>query len=202
MLRFYRGIPVAVREYETSIANETRTVLSLPSHPCFPVLVGVCCDTKPYLLVTIFYGILRKGVYMSVSGLLQGDTDWIDILQWTSILLDIAKGLFQMHSCGFVHGELKAENIILRKQKVGSYLFSPVFLNLEKAKALDRDVHGLAYKQDFDMFGCLIDNIITAYNNKDAVDLSGLKTVLELVQTISVWDLCKVVTKLIKMLPK
>ena len=81
-------------------------------------------------------------------------------------------------------------------------MFSPVFLNLEKAKALDRDVHGLAYKQDFDMFGCFIENIITVYNIKDAMDLSGLKTVLELVQTISVWDLCKVVTKLIKMLPK
>ena len=69
-LQHYRGFPVDVRQYETNVINEARTVLSLPSHPVFAVLIGVCCDTKPYLLVTMVYGNVHNGVYMCVCGLI------------------------------------------------------------------------------------------------------------------------------------
>lgn len=202
-LQHYRGFPVAVRQYETNIINEARTVLSLPSHPVFPVLIGLCCDMKPYLLVTMVYGNIRHGLYMSVCGLIvhcRKKKD-VDILQWVPILLEIAEGLSLMHSCGFVHGNLNAENIILRKEKGRSHAFSPVFLNLEKAKALERSCHGIEYQQDFEMFSFIIDNIIAVYNMKDVANLAGLKITSQLVKIIPVdGDLSEVVIHLQKML--
>ena len=203
-LQHYRGFPVGVRQYETNVINEARTVLSLPSHPVFPVLIGVCCDMKPYLLVTMVYGNVHNGVYMSVCGLIvhcrQND---IDILQWVSILLEIAEGLSLMHSCGFVHGNLTVENIILRKEKGRSHTFSPVFLNLEKAKALERSCHDIEYQQDFEMFSFIIDKIIDVYNLKDVSNLTGLNTTLQLVKKVPVnGSLSEVVIYLKKMLSK
>jgi serine/threonine protein kinase len=103
----------------------SRTVLSLPTHPVFPVLIGVCCDMKPYLLVTMFYSNVRNGLYMSVCGLIVHCRKYndIDILQWVTILLEMAEGLSLMHSRGFVHGNLTVENIITRKEKESPILY-------------------------------------------------------------------------------
>ena len=171
-LKNYRGIPVAVRQYETGILQEAKTVLNLPPHPCLPVLIGVCNDSKPYLLITKFYGKVRKSVIMSVSGLLKASH--IDILHWTSIVLDIAEGLCHMHSNGFIHGELKAENIILQRKLVKSFVLQPVFLNLNKGKPIDREQSAIAYQHDINMFGCLVDTISAALSQKGSTGLSGV----------------------------
>ena len=202
-LQHFRGFPVCVRQYETDVVNEAKTVLSLPSHPVLPVLIGICCDKKPNLLITMFYGNMHRGVYMSLCGLIvHCQNNDIDILEWVSILLAIVEGLSLMHSSGFVHGNLTEENIIVRKEKGRSHTFTPVFLNLEKAKALEISCHGAEYQQDIEMFHSIVHKIIGVYNLKGISNLSDLTT-LQLVKKVPAnGPLSEIVTYLKKMLSK
>lgn len=75
---------------------------------------------------------------MSLQGLLETDTNVLH--HWATILLNVAQGLLLMHSCGFVHGGLKAENIMMRKKERNSTVLRPVFLNLDKARSLDKTI--------------------------------------------------------------
>ena len=40
-LKYFQSLPVAVRAYESSTISEAKTILSLPSHPCLPVLIDI-----------------------------------------------------------------------------------------------------------------------------------------------------------------
>ena len=178
-LKYFRGLPVAVRAYESTVIDEAKIILSLPSHPCLPVLIGVCCDMKPYLLITMFCGNMRR-VFMSLTGLLTCDD--IDVAQWMGILLGLAEGLHLMHSHGIVHGSLKTENIIMRKEKARPSVFFPIFFNLEKVKPVDEITCASACQQDISMFAGLIGNIITGYRFDKALDLSALTELSDLVK--------------------
>ncbi len=186
-LRWFRGFPVAVRTYKTNIVHHEATViLNLSSNVCFPLLIGVCCDMEPYVLVTIFYGNARNAVYVSLQGLLScPKNDEIAFAQWISILVDIAKGLLLMHSCGFVHGELKSENIIVVQKKTKcNKAWTAVLLNLEKAKALDRTTYSSEYKQDCIMFAALIDMITKSDPLRKCTSLSDLSKVSQVASEI------------------
>ena len=136
-LQWFRGMPVAVRKFSSNVLTEANTLLSLPSHPCFPVLFGLCCEEKPHILVTMFYGNVKKGVHMSLEGLYF--TEGSALEQWISVFIDIAEGLMLMHANGFIHGNVTAENIMLKKVKKRRYIWTPVFLNLEKTRAVDKN---------------------------------------------------------------
>jgi hypothetical protein len=197
-LQWFRGMPVAVRKFSSCVLNEAKTVLSLPSHPCFPVLFGVCCEEKPYILVTPFYGNVKKGVYMSLQGLYE--TDGIALKQWISIFIGVA-GLMLMHSSGFAHGEVTAENML--KKKRNEDMFIPVFLNLVKAEALDKIIDGCKYKQDYSMFASLVEMVITSHRIKDHANSQDLSKVSQLTKIIYIdHDLYHVVKDLKSMLHK
>jgi serine/threonine protein kinase len=183
-LQYFRGYPVAVRQYQTCIVNEAKALLSLPSHHCFPELIGVCCEQKPYLLITLFYGNTRKEVYMSLQGLLESDVN--DLQQWATILFNVAQGLLLMHSCGFVHGDLKAENIIMRKKEKNSKLSQPVFLNLDKVRSLDKTIDRNMFNLDYQMFGLLMEIVILKLGSciADSRQLSAFDSVVQVVKKI------------------
>ncbi|XP_046864710.1 uncharacterized protein LOC124459253 [Xenia sp. Carnegie-2017] len=133
-LCWFRGMAVAVRKSEFDVIDEARTILSLPSHPCFPILIGICRDEKPFILITKFYGHVGTGVYMSLEGLCY--THGITFAEWISLLIKIWEGIELLHSCGFAHGGLGVQNIIVVKQKEKKKVWVPVFLNLNEVKAL------------------------------------------------------------------
>ena len=108
---------------------------------------------------------MQTGVYLTLTGLLT--SGGIDIGQWITIFLGIAEGLHLIHSSGFIHGALTAENVMLRKGKIRPKNYLPVFLNLEEAKPLHKDTNVSAYQQDIKMFGLMIDKVTTEYNFED-----------------------------------
>lgn len=60
---FYREIPVAVKTFYSATADkvkkEARVMFNL-KHLNFPLLLGVCTVSKPYLLVSSFYNVSDK----------------------------------------------------------------------------------------------------------------------------------------------
>ena len=64
-LMYYRGLPVAVQEFNSALSSETDVLweaelMSKLSHPGLPYLFGICCKETPRILVCGFYGINGK----------------------------------------------------------------------------------------------------------------------------------------------
>jgi hypothetical protein len=136
-VKHFRGNYVSVREFtSTSVPiNEAKTILEIPSHPCLPLLTGLCCELQPYLLVSKLYGSRKFGVMLCISAALAQSKRQKELqLDWLSILYCIAEGLLHMHTNGFVHGDLQSDDVILYKKAHG--IFQPVFFSLHKARKL------------------------------------------------------------------
>ena len=87
----------------------TARLQSAKHHPCLLLLIGISY-IKPYLLVTQFHGGIDKAYTLgnAVKGeLLQTDCDWLDVLN------HITKALGFIHSKGWIHNDLKDNNIVL-----------------------------------------------------------------------------------------
>ena len=118
-IKHFRGTTVAVREFTSTNTpiNEAKTILAIPSHPCLPLLIGLCCERQPYLLVCKLYGSHNCGVMLCITAALEESMKSKDApFDWMSILYDIAQGLHHTHTNGFVHGNLQPFNIVLHKR--------------------------------------------------------------------------------------
>ena len=71
-IMYYKGIPVAVKEYKNLSAKDIQHEAALMprcSHPSLPHIFGVNLTQKPFFLVSCFYGIknqactLRHAIY-------------------------------------------------------------------------------------------------------------------------------------------
>ena len=133
----FRRIPVALRECKQDLTEEVRSILGLPSHPCLPILLGICCDRIPFLLVTKFYGCSKFGVMLSLAAAIECKLKDFTVLHFISIVQGVIDGLMHIHSNGFCHGNVNAGDIILYRQCKGIKFFQPVFICLDKAKKIN-----------------------------------------------------------------
>ena len=132
----FRRIPVALRECKQDLTEEVRSILGLPSHPCLPILLGICCDRIPFLLVTKFYGCSKFGVMLSLAAAIECKLKDFTALHFISIVQGVIDGLMHIHSNGFCHGNVNAGDILYRRCK-GIKFFQPVFICLDKAKKIN-----------------------------------------------------------------
>ena len=85
-------------------------------------------QNKPYILVTEFYGI--DGQCVTLANALKGRLT-LNVLQWASVLGKIFEALSHIHSKGYIHGDIKSDNIVIRSA-CGSYM--PIIIDFGKAK--------------------------------------------------------------------
>ena len=69
-LKLYQGHHVVSKEFRNRVTKddvlaEARVLQSL-SHPGLPVVLGVNLDFKPYIMVTLFYGINKNNTILFV----------------------------------------------------------------------------------------------------------------------------------------
>ncbi|KXJ24321.1 putative L-type lectin-domain containing receptor kinase S.5 [Exaiptasia diaphana] len=110
----YRGIDVAVKEYakhvrSAAVLNEAG-IISTFDHRGLPLLFGVCLERKPYLLVTQYHG-TNEGC-MTISKATK--TGLVKAKCWTSIFKETAEALEYVHSKGFIHNDIKGDNVLLK----------------------------------------------------------------------------------------
>lgn len=120
----YRGnIPVVLKKFKQSsvdeVLNEALAIQELQKverHPCLPLLIGVYYKSKPYMIITQFQG-GSDGIrtYTLTSAV---ETKVItDKLGWIRVLIQLSKALGFVHNCGYLHKDLKENNVVLHYSK-------------------------------------------------------------------------------------
>ena len=88
------------------------------THASIPYLLGVQIEEKPFSLVMQFLGEEKESV--TVHKLLHQAT--INLLplsvnEWISVLLDITDAIYHLHSKGFLHCDIKSNNVLVSGKK-------------------------------------------------------------------------------------
>ena len=139
-LAYYRDVVVAVKEYKPvkswttddlkkEVRHEAKMISHLGDHCGVPMLFGVVTKSEPLRLITKFHG--RKDRSLTLSSAVR-KKDFADKSSWLGILRDIIKALEHIHSCGVLHNDLKANNVVLEKRDNGSV--NPVLIDFGKAR--------------------------------------------------------------------
>ena len=136
-LAYYRGIPVAVKEFRLrksrspdeikKVVREAKMIGLLGDHRGLPLLFGVITKSLPLRLVTQFHGesdsctTLHKEIKRKK----------LDKTSWHGILINVIKALNHMHDAGVIHNDLKSNNVVLEKREKE---WNPVVIDFGKAR--------------------------------------------------------------------
>ena len=137
-LAYYRGIPVAVKEFRLRISRspdeikkdvvrEAKMIGLLGDHRGLPLLFGVITKSLPLRLITQFHGesdsctTLHKEIKRKK----------LDKTSWHGILINVIKALNHMHDAGVIHNDLKSNNVVLEKREKE---WNPVVIDFGKAR--------------------------------------------------------------------
>lgn len=113
---YYRGLPVAVKEFHPGLSScsdvqKEAQLMSELSHPGIPFLFGVCSKEEPHLLISSFYEISGKS-YTLHNALLKNSLK-LTLPTWAKLLNDLAKSVHYLNNKGYVHRDIKADNILI-----------------------------------------------------------------------------------------
>lgn len=100
----------------------------LGNHQCLPLLFGISTKKEPLQLITQFHGEHERSRTLSITVRKKAD-----LASWLANLCDIVDGLAHIHKCGILHNDLKANNVVLEKQKEE---WNPVIIYFGKAQMI------------------------------------------------------------------
>ena len=95
-----------------------------------PFLFGVHIRAKPYMLVTEFHGI--HGQCVTIGHAAKAFS--LEVVEWASILGKCASALAHIHEKGFIHCDLKHNNVILHSTSQSDN--EPVIIDFGKMKKI------------------------------------------------------------------
>jgi serine/threonine protein kinase len=112
------GLTVVEKKLPTSdlkaVMNEAQCMNTL-THASIPHLLGVQIEEKPFSLVMQFLGdedMESVTIHQTMPKHLLLSTN-----EWISVLLDIAEALFHVHIKGFLHCDVKSNNVLVTGKK-------------------------------------------------------------------------------------
>ena len=142
----YRGFTVVVKELKVhgqprevqektekrvrqELLREAKIVRSLGDHPGLPLLFGVSSLTQPFRLILQFHG--EDGSSTTIDkAVAKGIIP--DRKPWMAILLKVCCALGHVHNNGYLHNDLKANNVVLEKR--GDSQYAPVLIDFGKSR--------------------------------------------------------------------
>lgn len=136
----YRGIEVIVKQMthnETSedkerarrdLLHEAKVASALGDHPNLPMIFGVVTKASPLCLVTQFHGVQQESVTLHQAA----DNNVVTKANCISIFKKICSALGHVHSKGYLHNDIKGNNVVLERPSV-SEEFRPVLIDFGKS---------------------------------------------------------------------
>ena len=143
----YRGISVVIKEYKGSARessnrlsllqreakHEAQVLQQISDHPGIPLLFGVSLKEMPVSIVLKFHG--EGGQSLTVHKVAKNSVI-SEQKNWNRILHDTADALEHIHNCGFVHNDLKSNNVVLEKRV--DQLHHPVIIDFGNSVAFSK----------------------------------------------------------------
>ena len=132
----YRGFDVIVKQMthnETSedeerarrdLLHEAKVVSALGDHPHLPMIFGVDTKASPLCLVTQFHGVQHESVTLHQAA----DNNAVTKANCISIFKKICSVLDHVHSKGYLHNDIKGNNVVLERPSASGE-FSPVLID-------------------------------------------------------------------------
>ena len=111
---FYTDVPVAAKAFHSATEEEVKRearVMSNLKHPNFPLLLGICTLSKPYLLVTSYCNISDQPCM--VSSLLKSKSLRLSVHVWLTLIRQLAQAIAYLHNTGFIHRDIKGDNVLV-----------------------------------------------------------------------------------------
>ena len=112
---------------------EARIIRKLGDHPGVPLLFGVCSERAPFHLIMQFHGDRRNHKSLTIHHALSNGTI-SDRVTWIDIIRKFAIALIHVHDVGFLHNDIKANNILL---DIVDGAFNPVIIDFGKSLPMD-----------------------------------------------------------------
>lgn len=112
---------------------EARIIRNFGDHPGVPLLFGVCSERAPFRLIMQFHGDRRNHKSLTIHHALSNGTV-SDRATWIDIIRKFAIALIHVHDVGFLHNDIKANNILL---DIIDGAFNPVIIDFGKSLPMD-----------------------------------------------------------------
>lgn len=124
----YRDIEVVVKECKGAASSttdrgferrrkeathEARVIQQLGDHPGIPLLFGVVLQQQPVSIVLKFHGSGDNNLTLIKAA----KEKKIAKKDWQKIFCEVADALKHIHQCGYIHNDLKSNNVVLDEWK-------------------------------------------------------------------------------------
>lgn len=136
----YRGIDVVVKKMiysdtaedklraKRDLMHEAEVITALGDHERLPMIVGVVTTQEPLCLVTQFHGINGTSgtlYHAAISNIITSP-------ECLDIFVEICSALKHVHSKGFLHNDIKANNVVL-ENRADSDRCTPILIDFGKS---------------------------------------------------------------------
>ena len=126
-MMMYRKFPVAVKEYKEHASysinsirkravKEARTLINITPHYSVPLLLSVILNSRPFSLVMQLC--TRHDSCMTILKLLRNNTENVTDEEKMAVMQKLALGLHHIHCNGFIHNDLKTDNVAIVKFQI------------------------------------------------------------------------------------
>ena len=140
----YRKMAVAVKELKelkdfslqnirNRLLREAKTMLNISPHESIPVFYGVIVNSRPYSLVMQLC--TRSNKCLTLLKVVRKNTERLDDLCLLRIIGKLAEALHHVHKNGFLHNDLKLDNVAVIRTYEGptSKQWLPMILDFGEA---------------------------------------------------------------------
>lgn len=125
----------AEKRVRNELLYEARIITKLGDHPGLPPIYDVCSQMQPFRLVIQFHGDKRDNSSLTISSVLSRKMR-ISKAHWFEIIANIARALQHVHKVGFVHNDIKANNVVLDRVDATLTRCNPVLIDFGKSLPL------------------------------------------------------------------
>lgn len=118
---------ISAKEAKSEVIREARVLSTLGDHAGLPHLFGVCTSQPPYCLILQFHKIDCHSVTLheAAATILKNN-----LLDSVSMFRSVCDALSYIHSQGFLHNDLKGNNVVLEKRNEG---YHPIIIDFGKS---------------------------------------------------------------------
>lgn len=135
-LKQFRSSPVAVNYFETSVAaklvEKEASYLQQCCHINLPLIYGMNNNSKPFFIVTQFYGDTSfKPVTLKSAMKQEAEVSIRGLENWFHILTQLSDCLNYLHNKQIIHNDIKNDNVVITCSSKS--FFSPILIDFGKA---------------------------------------------------------------------